>query len=277
MSQRQPLDFSDKGEISDLRLKAASVFGLKFQKKVQVGSERNMVGIRSEHLLFSRRLDSRTYFIQNSQHGINDKAGVFRGSESKQIGRCKGILRTLRIPLSELDTVKILKEQTQVAQVNQETREVRIEEVQEGKHIAWVTRNIEGIPVWSSRLLLSLTQTMEIGFMELHWPEIPGSVVMEAHRLAYKVEHKWHVPDHSSAIPQSVEAGIIHSPAMGFMMDICPAIRVIYGSGDEKLGGGAVVYFDRDGRPVQYPRQIELPTEAPRQRKPLEQDKYNSV
>lgn len=277
MSQRQSKDFSDKEEISNLRRMAAEVFGLKFQKKVQVGSERNMVGIRSEHLLFSRRLDSRTYFIQDSRHGINDEAGVFQGSERMQIKRGKDTLRALGIPLSEVDTVAVLKEQLQVAQVDQETRKARIEEVQEGKHIAWVTRKIDGIPVWSSRFVFSLTQTMGFGYMELHWPDIPASVVVEAHRLAYKVKHKWDVPDHSGAIPKSVDAGIIHSPAMGFMMDICPTIRVIYKSGDERLAVRPVGYFDRDGRPVSYPRQVEVPMEVPKQRKPLDQDRYNSV
>src|SRR5262245_30329092 len=133
-------NYSDKGEIADLRRVAGDVLGLKLGKIVKSGSERNAVGIQSQHLLVSRRLDSRTYFVQDQRHGVGGEAGVFRGPANEQISICKKIFRTLGLPLSEIGDASVLREQGQVAQVDQQTRQVRIAEIQEGKHIVWLTR-----------------------------------------------------------------------------------------------------------------------------------------
>ena len=60
---------------------------------------------------------------------------------------------------------------------------------------------------------------------------------------------------------ESVDAGIIHSPAVGFLMDIYPAIRVIYAPIDDRMGQKATRYVDRHGNDVPVPRQFDLPPE----------------
>jgi hypothetical protein len=116
-------------------------------------------------------------------------------------------------------------------------------------------------------LILSLTEQKTIGFMQLHWPEIPRHIVNEAHRLNYKLKHNWAVPEEKNCKVQSTEAGIIHSPAMGFFMDIYPAIRVVYEPTNETGGKKKVLYFDRHARKIPTPRQIEvLPNDRHRKR-----------
>jgi hypothetical protein len=66
---------------------------------------------------------------------------------------------------------------------------------------------------------------------------------------------------------ESVEAGIVHSPALGFFLDTYAAIRVIY-QGEGGVHRQKPVYFyDRHGRPVPVPRQIEHPKIEPQERK----------
>ena len=123
--------------------------------------------------------------------------------------------------------------------------------------------------MWSSGITLGLTKRGGIGFLEAHWPEIPATVLEEAKRLAERVKEGWRAPVRQGGKPESVEAGIIHSPAAGFVMDIYPAVRVIYG--DESMGKKAVLHFDRHGNNVPIPRQFDKPPDqapAPRGERP---------
>jgi hypothetical protein len=117
-----------------------------------------------------------------------------------------------------------------------------MEDVQEGKRLARLTRRLENLPVWTSSMLLGLTRNGRVGYLQLHWPEIPAPVAHEAHRLAYRVDLKWAPPDLPGSKVEAVEAGTIHSPAVGFLMDIYPVVRVIYRGVEDRLGKKAVLY-----------------------------------
>jgi hypothetical protein len=95
--------------------------------------------------------------------------------------------------------------------------------------------------------------------MELHWPKIPKYVMTEAHRLKYKVEHGWQPSKQKGAIVELIEAGIVHSAALGFLMDIYPAIRVIYAPEDKRMGRKLTLYLNRDGKAIPNPREFDIP------------------
>ena len=195
MPQETQQDYSEEAELKQLRGVGEEVFGLKFEKITRSGSEANLVGMRSEHVLFSRRLDSRTYFIQDSRYGTSREAGVFHGSAEEYCERCHGILTRINISLLEIDKEVVLTEQTQVAHIDHETKKVHKEQAQKGKQFARLSRAVEKLPVWSSGMVLGLTQEKTIGYLQLHWPELPAHVVDEAHRLAYAVKHGWKAPE----------------------------------------------------------------------------------
>lgn len=266
MPQEIPQDYSEEAELNELRRVAEEVFGVKLDKITRSGSEANLVGLRSEHVLFSRRLDSRTYFVQDSRYGTTHEAGVFHGSDEEYCERCRGILKRINVSLSEIEKEVVLTEQTQVARIDYETKKVHKEEVQKGKQFARLSRAVEKLPVWSSGMVLGLTRDKTIGYLQLHWPELPVHVVNEAHRLAHKVKHDWKAPEQFGAVVEAIEAGITHSPAIGFLMDIYPAIRVLYKPKDPRYGKKPVYYYDRHGKPVPLPRQAYMPLEPTQQR-----------
>jgi hypothetical protein len=134
-----------------------------------------------------------------------------------------------------------------------------MEEPQKGKRLVRIMRVIEGLPVFSSSATFGFTRDKNIGFMEFHWPEIPERVVTEAHRLKFKVQNGWSPPPQKGAKIESIEAGILHSSALGFLLDIYPSIRVIYSSEGKKMGRKLTLYFDRHGMPIPYPREFEHP------------------
>jgi hypothetical protein len=257
--------YSDEAELEDVRRTAAEVFGLDFQEPVNIGSQANLVGIRSAHLLFSRRIDSRTYFVHDEHYGVLGEAGAFHG-ETEHLDACHRILANLSIPRAEVASEAVLKEVTQVGRLDHEASQVLAEEPQEGKHIARLTRAVEGLPVWSSGMTLGLTRERRLGYVQLHWPELPARTLHEAHRLRYRVAHGWQAPAQPGAEVEDVQAGIIHSPAIAFMMDIQPVVRVVYRPAEGLRGQKPVLYLDRHGRQVPLPRMADMPQEPAVQR-----------
>ncbi|HEY3103371.1 MAG TPA: hypothetical protein VGJ69_07260 [Pyrinomonadaceae bacterium] len=260
---------SSQGDEGQRRLESlAKDLKLDVGKITNSGTVQNMVGIRSENVLFSQRRDSRTYFIQDARYGPDKNAGVFQGSDEMLVERSRSVLKVLDIPSDEISKANILREKTQAGYIDRRTRKVVPEAPRDGKVYAEFWRQVSGVPVFSSRALVGLTKEGTVGFMELHWPVIPKATVEEGRRLQALVRGRWQPPSQKDAVVESVEAGIIHSPALGFVMDIYPAIRVIYRAADYKVGRKMTLYLDGNGRPVPVPRQFEKVETTPAKTRP---------
>lgn len=264
------VDYSDEAESEQMRRLAVKQMRLKLDNIQREGSEYNFLAVKSDNVLLSRRLDSRTYFVQDQRYGLDKEAGVFRGSDGELKKACYKFLARVSVPGREVRDVSVLHETTQVASVDPNSGEVIREKPQPGRRFARCSRHIEGIPVFSSNLTLALTEKKTIGFMELHWPVIPHATIKEAHRLQYKLKHGWKPPEQKDAKVESVDAGIIHSAATGLLLDIYPAIRVVYAPQTEGIGRKLVLHFDRHGNPVPMPRDLHLPIQVPEKRRQRE-------
>jgi hypothetical protein len=245
-----------EAELSRLRQMAESL-GLRFTDVVRAGSQGSVIGMQSKELLFSQRLDSRTFFVQDSRFG----ADVLEAADKDYLRAAHEVVEKLKLPTGEIAASTMVKEQNQTAEVDP-AGAVKMGERERGKAWARLARQIDGIPIWSSRVFLGLKKDRSIGFLEAHWPEIPATIIDEAKRLAAKVKEGWQAPEHPGSKPVSIEAGVIHSPALGFMMDIYPVIRVIYEPTDPRLNKRPVLYFDRHGNPAPRPRQFDVEPEA---------------
>jgi len=260
-------DYSDKAELESVERLARERLHLTLGEKIERGGAANFVGLRSERVRFSKRLDSRTYFVQDSEFGVGKRSGVFAGPDKELLLIAHGILRQLDIPAAEMGKVAVLQEKSQVAHLDPETKALTMEKVEAGTRYVRVSRQVEGLPIFSSHALIGVSRDKRIGFLEVHWPRIPTEVLLEAHRLAYKVKYGWRPAELKGAKVDSVEAGVVHSPALGFVMDIYPAIRVVYSPEEKQIGQKPVLYLDRDGKPVPIPREFyQSPEEAKEQR-----------
>lgn len=253
---------STQGQSADSRIKqlddlARNVLKLDLGRAPESGAARNLIGLRSDHLVFSHRLDSRTYFVQDNRYGVYNEGGVFQGSDEDFINRSREILRHLGVPENEIARAVVLQEKYQTGKVDPKTRKVSPGKIQDGRRMADLSRSVEGVPVFSSRVLIGLTRQARIGLLELHWPAIRKEDLSRAKRLQTLIKRGWRAPNLAGARVESVEAGIIHSPAVGFVLDTYPAIRVIYASEDRGLGKKPVRYLDENGRTVPVPRQFE--------------------
>ena len=234
---------------------ASRIAGFDLGKRPTFASAANVSGIRTKTLVFSQRRDSFTVFARDESYGYGRRAGTWTGPDKDLVARCRKILRAAKIPDTEIRRIKVISERGAVAE-RLDSGEVRAERPELLRKLARAERRAAGVPIWSSHAVMGLTQRGTIGYLEIHWPHLAPAVLAEAKVLAAIVKRGFKPEELPGAEVESVEAGVIHSPAIGFFMDIVPAIRCIYRAKDDRLGRKAVLYLDRHGERVALPRDI---------------------
>jgi hypothetical protein len=235
---------------------ASAIAGFKITKR-DFASAANISGIRSKTQTFSSRHDSRTLFASDNRYGPAGKAGAWTGENKTAVAACRRVLRAAKVSPKEISAVDVVSEMGQVAE-RVSGEKFRPHEPTVLRKLARARRAVDGIPVWSSYAKVGLTGKGEVGSLELHWPELPAAVVKEAGVLQALVKRGgFKPPEVADARAETVEAGVIHSPAVGFFMDVVPVVRVIYTAAKSEVGRKPTFHLDRHGRPVVMPRDIE--------------------
>jgi hypothetical protein len=222
----------------------------------EFGSAANVSGVRSKTLTFSQRHDSRTLFAMDTRYGHLRKLGAWTGSDRTAVAACRRVLRAAKVPRGQIETIDVLSEYGQVAERASEG-DFHLHEPSLLRKVARARRVIDGIPVWSSYTSIGLTADGEVGWIELHWPDVTSAVIKEAHLLVALLKHGYELPELPDARVESAEPGVIHSPAIGLFMDAAAAVRVTYTGVNPAVGRKATLYLDRHGEPVAHPRDIE--------------------
>lgn len=243
---------------------AAKVAGFDLGKRPEFATAANVSGVRNRSFTFSQRRDSRTMFASDVGYGIGGKAGAWRGADRELVGSCRRALRAAGVPSKEVAGVEVLSEFGATGE--RVDGEMRLEEPELLRKIAVARRGLESLPVWSSYANVGLTADGRLGWLELHWPVVAPEIVKEAHLLQAVVERKFEPPEMPGARARAMEAGILHSAAIGFFMDVTAAVRVVYEPDDPEMGRLATLYIDRHGDLVALPRDIKPITPEPRER-----------
>jgi hypothetical protein len=251
----------------ELMRSASRIAGFDLGKRPTFGSAANISGVRTKTLTFSQRRDSLTIFARDETYGYKRKAGAWIGPDKDLVARTRKILRSARIPDAEIRRIRVVSERGTVGE-RLKSGEVRVERPELLRKLARAERRVAGVPVWSSYAVVGLTERGMVGFLEIHWPHLVPAVLDEAKTLAGVVKAGFGPEELRGAELESVEAGVIHSPAIGFFIDVAPVIRCVYRANETRLGTKPVLYFDRHGERVALPRSIDPapPVEAPRSR-----------
>ena len=238
---------------------AVESLGLKLEGSVDSGHQDNFSGLRTENISFTQRLDSRTFIAYDKRFSDTPKTGIYKDADEALLKRSHEILERLKIPSAEIAAAKVVQEKTQTGERDPKTGKMKMEAIEPGKKWTLISRQVEGLPVFSSRATIALTPSGEIGFLEVHWPEIPVKVVEEARRYREVAGKNWHAPELKGTRVESVTAGVLHSPPAGTALDFVPVIRVIYAPIDKRIGKKPVAYVDPEGKPVSMPRVLLKP------------------
>jgi len=234
---------------------ASRVAGLKLGTGLEYASAANISGVRNRAVTFSSRRDSRTIFATDAGYGTTSKGGTWTGYDKTLIAACRSAMKAAGIPKGEIASVRVVSELGTSAERLADGRYRQTPEKLLRKE-ARARRSIDGLPVWSSSVVLGLTSGGKVGRLELHWPELPATILRETNVLRTLVKQGFTPPELPDARLESIEAGVIHSPAIGFFMDVAAVIRVIYRGRDESIGRKPVLYLDRHGQTVVMPRDI---------------------
>jgi len=256
--ERNPPPSLSRAERPRLREEAATIVGFDLGTRPEYGSAGNVSGVRTRDYTYSRRLDSRTIFARDERYGPGRPEGAWTGAKRPCVASCRRVLRAAGVPRREIDEVEVVTEFGRVAKRDgEEALGGRPDSL---RRLAIAGRAVDGAAVWSSYCSVALTAKGAIGEVELHWPVIPSAVLDEARALGEYVAPSFTPEPLSGAVVESIEVGVLHSPAIAFFMDTVAAIRVVYQATREGEGGTgrkAVTYVDRHGERVELPRDIK--------------------
>src|SRR5262249_5161895 len=149
-------DYSDRAEIGAMRALFSSITARRLASDAEFRSEANLIGFRSKSALLSRRLDSRTYFFQALRHEQETTKGHDQILRKQAIETRLTLLRRLSVPATEIRKPKLVQERSQTGYRESGAVELTLGKEQLGPSWVSVSRQIEGIPVFSSRALIQL-------------------------------------------------------------------------------------------------------------------------
>lgn len=261
----QSVSLEKDPRISNLARIARENFDVEVTDVQRAGAERDFVGFRTDHVVFSRRTDSNTWLFHDDTFGIGRSGGSFEGNEEQILDLGRRVLTALDIPAAEISDAKVLQEQTRVAERDPSSGQVRMGDIEKGRSLVLFSRSVAGVPVFSSRALMGFRRDGSPGFLEVHWPSIPRSVQDAAAGLAEVVEGGWRPLLEQGQEIESIQAGVVHSPALGFEMEILPAVRVVYAA----TGGSGrkpVRYYGAKGELLATPGPMTHPQQKPQTR-----------
>ena len=265
LPKAKPLNANDAKRLEEIGTK---VFGVKWVKKPIAASDRGFQVVTDGVTTLSRRPTGNAYFLQQKgkEHPFEDRG--FQGSTEELRARGERLLGELGIAKAEIANLQVLQQFVTVGENDPASGRMTIEPPQSDRRSLIAARAVAGIPVWSSRLKLDLSDKGQIAALELSWPKIEPKVMEMAQRLKKMVGADFKAPERAGAKVESVEAGILHSPAASFVDDQVAAVRVIYAAPDSRLGMKPMVYLGADGKPVPVPRQSVARPEAPTPQRP---------
>jgi hypothetical protein len=245
---------------------SAAAFGIVWQAQPVGATDRGVTALSDGTTTLTTRKGSRIYILHDRKAFPPSDADAFAGSddELKRIGR--RLLVAAGADEKEIAEERVLQQFTQLGETSPDRKTVRVLPAQASQRTLLVTRQVRGIEVISSRLLLHVDRAGRPIFMELAWPDVAPEVVERALRLRELRAATNIAPRMEGARVEAVQPVILHSPAVGFYDDATAALRVIYMPDERQVGQKAVRYVDERGIDVTLPRDVDPPREAPVQR-----------
>lgn len=249
-------------------MRQAKAIGFDLSNAPQQGRFRNAVGAGGDTESFVRRTDSLTYLATDDRYYAGGKIDVFSGSDEALIAGSRRVLSILGVPANEIVRVSIEREYGTVGQYDRTAGTVKAERPQLLNRIASFQRSIGGIPVFSSYARIGLTRSGGVGMLRVHWPPVDDGTLKTAQALQARAREGFRPPAVAGAKPETFAAGIVHSPAVGEVMEVAAVIRVVYRPTDRRHSKKPVLLFDASGNPVPEPRVFLKPPPEQLQQRP---------
>jgi len=247
-----------KDDTAKLKETGTKAFGIQWTGAVHGANERGVLALTDGTITLTQR-GTRTFIVNNRKASAAGDAKAFSGTDDALKKRGMRFLEAAGASSKEVLEAKVLQQMTAAAY----GREGKPQAPKKGRRTLLVTRQVDGILVTSSRLVLDLDTSGRIAFMELCWPDLSPETLEMARRLQQSSKGEFKPPAMESASVESVQPVVLHSPAVAFFDDQVAALQVIYRPDREEVGKKPVRYLDAAGKDVPLPRQMEPLREEP--------------
>lgn len=256
----------DDKQANDLAKLGADYFGIKWEGRLVGAGEHGVTAVTDGVTTLTTRVGNRIFIIHNRKEFPPSEQTAFKGSDAelKSIGMKH--LQAAGAKEDEIADVQVLQQFTQSGETQPGGKEVVVLSPQKSHRTLMISRRVEGIDIVSSRLMLNVDSAGRAAFMELAWPDISREVLDRAVQYKKLTMSQYLAPRLEGAEVESVQAVVLHSPAVSFYNDATAAIRVIYRPNAKQVGQKAVRYVDERGEDVKLPRDVDRPREKPLKR-----------
>lgn len=248
---------------------SAAAFGIVWEGRPVGAIDRGVMALTDGTTTLTTRNRSRVFILHDRKAFPPTDAAAFAGSddELRRIGR--KLLAAAGADEKEIAEERVLQQFTQMGETSPDRKQVRVLPPQPSHRTLLVTRQVQGVEVISSRMLLNVDRSGRPVFMELTWPDLAPEVVERALRLRSLRDTANAVPRMEGAQIEAVQPVILHSPAVGFYDDASAALRIIYQPDARQVGQKAVRFVDERGADVTLPRDVDPPREEALKQRPV--------
>lgn len=260
VSVQKQLDDKRANELAAL---GASNFGIKWEGRLVGADERGVTAVTDGVTTLTTRAGARIFIIHNREEIPPSEQTAFNGSDAELKSVGMKFLQAAGAKEDEVADVQVLQQFTQSGEIQPGGKEVKVLPPQKSHRTLMISRRVAGVDVVSSRLMLNVDSAGRAAFMELAWPDISREVLDLAVRYKKLTESQYVAPQLEGADVETVQAVVLHSPAVGFYNDETAAIRVIYRPNAKQVGQKPVRYVDERGEDVKLPRDVDRPREEP--------------
>jgi hypothetical protein len=256
----------DDKQAKELAAIGANNFGIKWEGPLVGAGEHGVSAVTDGVTTLTTRPGNRIFIIHSRKEFPPSDKNSFTASDAELKSIGMKLLLAAGAREDEIAEVRVLQQFTQSGETQPGSKVAKLLPIQKSHRTLLISRRVKGIEVVSSRLMLNVDSGGRAAFMELAWPDISSEVLDRAARYMKLAENKEVAPRLEGASVESVEAVVLHSPAVAFYNDATAAIRVIYRPNAKQVGQKAVRYIDERGEEVILPRDVDRLREEPLKR-----------
>ena len=203
-------------ETKELQALGVRVFQIQWAAPVVGVQERDALALTDHSTTLTLRREARAFIVHNKGATSGKDPVGYVGSDGSLKERGLKILNSIKVPSQEIANIRVIQQMTRVGSLDASRKTVLLSEPQKSRRTLVANRVVDGVPVLSSHMSLTLDHDGRIAYMELSWPGVPSKIREEAHHLQEAVRRGLSAPAIEGTRVESKEAVIVHSPAASF-------------------------------------------------------------
>lgn len=222
----------------------------------------------NKEILYIDRTDLRSMAFERARYGTGEALEPSRMAKEALLDRTEAALRKAGFEVKDYEFANF--EDQYAGTTPKKGLPKDFDPRRAGKHVARAVafeRSVQGVPVFSSELLVGLDPDGSVGRFRMHWPQLEPKLIEEAQHLQRAIqEKKWTLPkelQNNYTEILDVRAGVGHSAFADPRFRAAAVVRVLYRKVTPEtkypLSSTGYKYFDAAGKEIVFSAFPKLP------------------